>query len=60
VTDHVAIGKGARIGAASMVINDVPDGEAWGGQPARPMRRFLRETVWLAKQAGRRQGDPDE
>ncbi|MBN8553370.1 MAG: UDP-3-O-(3-hydroxymyristoyl)glucosamine N-acyltransferase [Caulobacterales bacterium] len=60
VTDHVNIGKGARIGAASMVINDVPDGETWGGQPARPMRRFLRETVWLAKQASRRHGGPDE
>lgn len=60
VTDHLTIGKGARIGAASMVINNVPDGETWGGQPARPMRRFLRETVWLAKQASRRQGGPDE
>lgn len=60
VTDHVSVGKGARIAAASMVINDVPDGEVWGGQPARPIRRFLRETVWLAKQASRRQGGPDE
>lgn len=60
VTDHLSIGKGARIGAASMVISDVPDGETWGGQPARPMRRFLRETVWLAKQASRRQGGADE
>lgn len=60
VTDHLTIGRGARIGAASMVINDVPDGETWGGQPARPMRRFLRETLWLAKQAGVRKGSVDE
>ena len=56
VTDHVHIGARARIAAASMVINDVPDGEAWGGQPARPLRRFLRETLWLAKQAQGRAG----
>jgi len=60
VTDHHTIGRGARIAAASMVINDIPDGETWGGQPARPMRRFLRETVWLAKQANRRHGGADE
>lgn len=60
VTDHLTVGRGARIGAASMVISDVPDGETWGGQPARPMRRFLRETVWLAKQASKRQGGADE
>lgn len=60
VTDHLSVGKGARIAAASMVINNVPDGETWGGQPARPMRRFLRESVWLAKQASRRHGGADE
>lgn len=60
VTDHLTVGRGARVGAASMVINDIPDGETWGGAPARPMRRFLRETVWLAKQADGRKGKPDE
>ncbi|HEY0052335.1 MAG TPA: UDP-3-O-(3-hydroxymyristoyl)glucosamine N-acyltransferase, partial [Caulobacteraceae bacterium] len=56
VTDHVVVGAGARIGAAAAVSNDVPAGETWGGQPAKPMRRFLRETVWLAKQAAGRGG----
>lgn len=60
VTDHLTVGKGARVGAASMVISDIPDGETWGGAPARPMRRFLRETLWLAKQAGVRKGSVDE
>ena len=60
VTDHLTVGRGARVGAASMVINDIPEGETWGGQPARPMRRFLRETVWLAKQAAGRKGNADE
>lgn len=60
VTDHLSVGKGARIAAAAMVINDVPAGETWGGAPARPMRRFLRETLWLAKQASGRKGNVDE
>ena len=60
VTDHLTIGRGARVGAASMVISDIPEGETWGGAPARPMRRFLRETVWLAKQAAGRKGNSDE
>lgn len=60
ITDHLTIGRGARIGAAAMVISDVPEGETWGGAPARPMRRFLRETVWLAKQADGRKGKTDE
>ncbi|WP_029086896.1 UDP-3-O-(3-hydroxymyristoyl)glucosamine N-acyltransferase [Brevundimonas aveniformis] len=60
VTDHVSVGKGVRVAAASMVMSNIPDGETWGGQPARPLRRFLRETVWLAKQANRRHGGADE
>lgn len=57
VTDHVRVGAGCKIAAASMVMNDVPDGEVWGGQPARPLKRFLRETLWVAKQARGRDGD---
>ena len=60
VTDHVRVGAGCKIAAASMVMNDVPDGEVWGGQPARPLRRFLRETLWLAKQASKRHGGTDD
>lgn len=60
VTDHVRVGAGCKIAAASMVMSDVPDGEVWGGQPARSLRRFLRETVWLAKQASKRHGGADE
>ncbi|WP_296817894.1 UDP-3-O-(3-hydroxymyristoyl)glucosamine N-acyltransferase [Brevundimonas sp.] len=56
VTDHVTIGKNCRVAAASAVSSDMPDGETWGGDPARPIKRFLRETVWLAKQARGRAG----
>ena len=51
VGDHITIGEGARVAAGAGVLADVPAGETWSGYPARPIRQFLRETVWLAKQA---------
>jgi UDP-3-O-[3-hydroxymyristoyl] glucosamine N-acyltransferase len=56
VADHVTIGDGARVGAASGVMKDIPAGETWGGMPARPIRRWMRETAWLAKMANRKDG----
>jgi UDP-3-O-[3-hydroxymyristoyl] glucosamine N-acyltransferase len=53
VADHLEIGAGAQIAAGSAVLSDVPAGETWGGYPAKPLRRFLRETAWLSKAAGR-------
>jgi len=57
VADHVTIGSGVRLAAAAGVIGNVPDGAVWGGTPARPVRRWLRETAWLARMAGRRGGE---
>lgn len=51
IGDHITIGEGARVAAGAGVLADVPAGETWSGYPARPIRQFLRETVWLAKQA---------
>lgn len=42
VKDHVNIGAGARIGARSAVHGDVPAGETWLGEPARPVREAMR------------------
>jgi UDP-3-O-[3-hydroxymyristoyl] glucosamine N-acyltransferase len=57
VADHLTVGDRARIGAAAGVIKDVPAGETWGGFPARPMRQWIRENIWLTRQAGRKEGD---
>jgi UDP-3-O-[3-hydroxymyristoyl] glucosamine N-acyltransferase len=60
VADHVVIGEGARVGAAAGVMKDIPAGETWGGMPARPIRQWMRETAWLRRTAGRREGTEDE
>lgn len=51
IGDHITIGEGARVAAGAGVLANIPAGETWSGYPARPIRQFLRETVWLAKQA---------
>lgn len=51
VADHLTIGSGASIGASASVFKDVPAGETWTGFPARPLKRWLRETAWLSRAA---------
>ena len=67
VADHVSVGAGARLAGHAAVSKDVPPGETWGGMPAQPFRRWVREryligrleTMWQALRAGRRGGaDP--
>lgn len=55
VGDHLKIGEGARVAGGAGLLADVPPGETWSGYPAKPIRQFLRETVWVSKQA---QGKP--
>lgn len=57
VADHLTIGDRARIGAAAGVLKNVPAGETWAGFPARPVRQWMRENIWLARQANRKEGD---
>ena len=56
IADHVDIGAGAKIAAASGVMKDVPAGEVWGGSPARSLRKWMRETAWLAAQVKKTTG----
>jgi len=54
VGDHRKVGAGATLAGGSAVLQDVPPGEVWSGYPAKPLRRWLRETAWLARKAGAR------
>ncbi|WP_455478509.1 UDP-3-O-(3-hydroxymyristoyl)glucosamine N-acyltransferase [Bartonella sp. B10] len=47
VADHIIIGKYVQIAAGSGVMNDIPDGEKWGGIPARPFKQWFREVAAL-------------
>lgn len=51
VADHRTIGAGATLAGGSAVFQDVPPGEVWSGYPAKPLRKFLRETAWLSRKA---------
>lgn len=57
IGDHISIGEGARVAAGAGVLADIPPGETWSGYPAKPIRQFLRETVWLARQVTRKKGE---
>ncbi|MGX5653825.1 NeuD/PglB/VioB family sugar acetyltransferase [Geodermatophilus nigrescens] len=37
VREHRRIGAGALVGMGSVVVRDVPPGQAWAGNPARPL-----------------------
>ena len=54
VGDHITIGDGARVAAGGGVLADIPAGETWSGYPAKPIRQFLRETIWVSKQTAKK------
>lgn len=51
IADHVTIGSRARVAAGAGVMRDIPEGEVWGGLPARPMRVWHRESIALSRLA---------
>ena len=51
VNNHVTIGEGAQLAAASMVHSDVPPGARWGGTPAKPAKQWFREMFILERLA---------
>jgi UDP-3-O-[3-hydroxymyristoyl] glucosamine N-acyltransferase len=56
VADHLSIGAGAQVAAAAGVMHDIPAGERWAGAPAKPVRKFMRESAWLARMASAGKG----
>ncbi|AZU04297.1 UDP-3-O-[3-hydroxymyristoyl] glucosamine N-acyltransferase [Glycocaulis alkaliphilus] len=51
VVDHVTIGDGVRLAANASPAGNVPPGETWAGQPAQPIRGWLRELAILKRLA---------
>ncbi len=49
VGEGVEVGTGARLAARAGVTKDVPAGETWGGWPAQPFRRFVRELYLIGR-----------
>ncbi|MDP7005721.1 MAG: UDP-3-O-(3-hydroxymyristoyl)glucosamine N-acyltransferase [Phycisphaerales bacterium] len=52
ITPHCVIGDGAKIGAKSGVMHDIPAGEEWLGIPALPVRDALRQWASTRKLPG--------
>ncbi|MCX5661671.1 MAG: UDP-3-O-(3-hydroxymyristoyl)glucosamine N-acyltransferase [Planctomycetota bacterium] len=50
--DHITVGAGAKIAGASVVGQDVPAGETWGGYHAQEIGAALREHVAVRKLPG--------
>ncbi len=51
IIDHIEIGTGAKIAAGAIVFKDVAPGAMVSGFPAKASRQFLREVLWLEKNA---------
>ena len=60
ISDHLTIGAGARLAARSGVTRDIGAGERVGGYPARPLKRWHRETALLAKMARPKKTEPED
>jgi UDP-3-O-[3-hydroxymyristoyl] glucosamine N-acyltransferase len=51
IGDHRTIGPGATLAGGAVVLQDVPPKETWSGYPAKPLRKWLRESAWLSRKA---------
>jgi UDP-3-O-[3-hydroxymyristoyl] glucosamine N-acyltransferase len=49
IAPQVTIGKGARLAARAGVISDVPAGQDYGGYPAIPHRKWLRQQIAIER-----------
>ncbi|MGH1420563.1 MAG: UDP-3-O-(3-hydroxymyristoyl)glucosamine N-acyltransferase [Hyphomonas sp.] len=54
IADHVVVGENVSLAASSGLFRDIPDGEVWGGTPAKPLKQWMREIAWVQKQAAAR------
>lgn len=55
ISGHLKIGSGARLAARAGLMSDVPEGAAFGGSPAVPVRDWHRQTVAISKISKRKE-----
>jgi UDP-3-O-[3-hydroxymyristoyl] glucosamine N-acyltransferase len=58
VDGHLRLGHGVSVAACSAVTKDWPDGSVVAGFPARPIREWRRQQIWL-KRIAANSGPPD-
>jgi UDP-3-O-[3-hydroxymyristoyl] glucosamine N-acyltransferase len=49
IADHLNVGSDVSILASSGLMNDIPNGEVWGGTPAIPYRELARSIGIMRK-----------
>ena len=57
---HLKLGIGAQLAAQSGLMNDMPPGARWAGNPAKPGKAYFREVATLSKLARRDKSPADE
>lgn len=57
IADHVEVGAGASLAAGAGLMHPVPAGATWGGFPAKPIQRWMREVAWLKKATGQKHAE---
>jgi UDP-3-O-[3-hydroxymyristoyl] glucosamine N-acyltransferase len=57
IADHVTVGEGVSLAASAGLFRDIGPGETWGGTPAKPIRQWMREVAWIARQAAPKKRD---
>ncbi|HEX7010779.1 MAG TPA: UDP-3-O-(3-hydroxymyristoyl)glucosamine N-acyltransferase [Phycisphaeraceae bacterium] len=49
IKDHVTIGSRVQLTGCAQVMNDVPDGQTWGGSPAQPLKDAVQQVLALRR-----------
>ncbi len=47
--DHRTVGKNVQIAGGAQLMHDIPDGEKWGGAPAKPIKQAVREELAIQR-----------